>query len=405
MRLPIDIPTRISEIDRLISDGVQESIHLDYKRSAAIDEKKFVEIARDVSSFANSDGGILIYGVEEKGYLPIRKDEGVDHVKYDRERLENIILSGISPRIDDLQIKQIPMTESRSIYAIAVGKSYRGPHQAPDKRYYKRFNYKREPLEDYEINDIRARRQAVRPLIDVGISIRHRIIIHLYVSNIGQQTAEDVVFDLPERVRAWAEKENARLFINGVRHFPPKRTFSFRLGHTPALLNDDNLSRFEMGVSYSHPEVEQRINEVFHIDLMDFWGTYTGESELYELGKEIKEASRKLTDEVHKLNVSIQRLTSLTGPTGLDLSVSSLRNLRHVLSGDQQIEKLNPTGLDHDVFMEVLGVDFETAYRLRDFFYQGNESNGLDAIEGITQETIEKLKEYFILVDSMAPPT
>jgi hypothetical protein len=407
MTLRIEIPTEISEIDKLILDGVQESIHLDYKRSAAIDESKFDEIARDVSSFANSDGGIIIYGVQEKDHLPVGKDEGVDHVKYNRERLENIILSRVSPRIDDLQIKQIPLTETTSIYAIAIGKSFRGPHQAPDKRYYKRFNFKREPLEDYEINDIRARDQKVQPLIEIGISIRHRIIIHIYVSNIGDQPAENVIFDLPEKVRVWAEKAGARLFLNGVKYFPPKRTFSFRLGHAPQLLREESntLSRFEMSVSYEHPVVGQRVNEIFHIDLLDFWGSYTGESEIYELAKEIKEASRKLTDEIHKLNTNLQKLTSLTGPTGLALSVSSTRNLRHVLSGNQQIEKLNPAGLDYDVFMEVLGVDLETAYRLSDFFYRGNEGNGLNTIEGMTPETIETLNKYFILQEPIEPPS
>jgi|SRR5215216_271216 len=121
----LQIPTTISEIDKLISDGVQESLHLDYKRSAAIDDGKFDEIARDVSSFANSDGGILIYGVEEEKHLPTCKDAGVDHIKYNRERLENIILSRISPRVNDLQITQIPLNETKSIYAIAVGNSFR----------------------------------------------------------------------------------------------------------------------------------------------------------------------------------------------------------------------------------------------------------------------------------------
>ena len=130
------------------------------------------------------------------------------------------------------------------------------------------------------------------------------------MSNIGDQTAENVTFDLPDKVRVWAEKDGARLFINGVKYFPPKRTFSFRLGHAPALLKegDDELSRFEIGASYEHPELHRRISEVFHIDLMEFWGSYTGESEIYELGREIKESAKKLTDEIGKLNGHLSRI-------------------------------------------------------------------------------------------------
>ena len=89
--------------------------------------------------------------------------------------------------------------------------------------------------------------------------------------------------------------------------------------------------------------------------------------------------------------------SSIAGATGLDLSISSLRNLKHVVAGNEQLERLNPTGLDENVFMEVLGVDFETANRLRGFFYQRNEVNGLDEVEGITKDMIAKVKEHFIV--------
>ena len=85
--LTLQIPTTLCEIDTLISDGVQENIHLDYKRSAAISDRNFDEIARDVSSFANSDGGVLIYGIQEKEHLPIRRDEDPDQSVHENDLL------------------------------------------------------------------------------------------------------------------------------------------------------------------------------------------------------------------------------------------------------------------------------------------------------------------------------
>jgi len=73
-----------------------------------------------------------------------------------------------------------------------------------------------------------------------------------------------------------------------------------------------------------------------------------------------------------------------------------LRNLKHVLAADEQIETLNPAYLTDDVFMEVLGVDYETACRLSDFFCHGNEFDGLDEIEGITPEILERIRKHFI---------
>ena len=57
----------LDKISSLIDEKVEENLHLDYKAAAALgktDGKKN-EISKDVSSFANSDGGILIYGIKE----------------------------------------------------------------------------------------------------------------------------------------------------------------------------------------------------------------------------------------------------------------------------------------------------------------------------------------------------
>ncbi len=85
----IALPANFAEIESFVRNQVPESIHLDYKASPALAPKNGSEIAKDVSAFANSDGGLLIYGVEEdKGsHLPVRIDAGVDP-KWNREWLE-----------------------------------------------------------------------------------------------------------------------------------------------------------------------------------------------------------------------------------------------------------------------------------------------------------------------------
>ena len=110
----MDIPRTIEDLMLLIKNEVQESTHLDYKASPAIDNKKRGEIAKDISAFANSDGGIIIYGIQENDHLPVKIDEGVDHSKYTREWLEQVINSNISPIIDGIEIVQIPLSSGRS---------------------------------------------------------------------------------------------------------------------------------------------------------------------------------------------------------------------------------------------------------------------------------------------------
>ena len=54
-----------ARLQRHIDDGIEESLNLDYKdaRSIAKSDSKKREITKDVSAMANSDGGIIIYGI------------------------------------------------------------------------------------------------------------------------------------------------------------------------------------------------------------------------------------------------------------------------------------------------------------------------------------------------------
>lgn len=69
------------DLDALIKNKVRESVNLDYKKCAALqknDLKKHEEVSKDISAFANSDGGIIVYGMEEDGHIPTKIDSGYD---------------------------------------------------------------------------------------------------------------------------------------------------------------------------------------------------------------------------------------------------------------------------------------------------------------------------------------
>ena len=56
-----------AELQRHISDGIEEHSGLDYKASGSLGKQndKTTEITKDVSAFANSAGGTIIYGIKE----------------------------------------------------------------------------------------------------------------------------------------------------------------------------------------------------------------------------------------------------------------------------------------------------------------------------------------------------
>src|SRR5436309_2890770 len=91
-----------AEIQELINNQVEESLELEYKECAALEnaDSKKNELSKDVSSLANSAGGAIIYGVIEKNRLPVNIDQGYDAAVISKEWLENVITSRIRPKIE-----------------------------------------------------------------------------------------------------------------------------------------------------------------------------------------------------------------------------------------------------------------------------------------------------------------
>jgi len=146
------------DVEQLISAQREEDINLDYKASDSLDKTdgKKKEISKDVSAFANSDGGVIIYGVREnpaQRNIPEGIDVGSDPTIISKEWLEQIINSGIKPKIHGLRIKSITVASGKVIYVVYIPKSMTA-HQASDHRYYKRYNFQSTPMEHYELMDI-----------------------------------------------------------------------------------------------------------------------------------------------------------------------------------------------------------------------------------------------------------
>jgi hypothetical protein len=147
-----------ADLQRLVDDAIQESLTLDYKASPALakDSKSRDELCKDVSALANSAGGQIIYGLEEKDQKPFRIDDGAAG-GISREWIEQVIDSNVQPRILGLVIVPIQLAKGYA-YVITVPQSTsRGAHQAPDKKYYKRQNFQSVAMEDYEIRDVMKR--------------------------------------------------------------------------------------------------------------------------------------------------------------------------------------------------------------------------------------------------------
>lgn len=119
--------------ERLLELYVQawsESQTLEFKRDLpGKSDRDKAEFLKDVCALANSDGGDLLYGVDEadgkaKDLKPIN-DEPADATA---RRLLQVIDAGIEPRIVGLWIRNVPVAGGYILH-IKVPASFNGPHR------------------------------------------------------------------------------------------------------------------------------------------------------------------------------------------------------------------------------------------------------------------------------------
>jgi hypothetical protein len=125
-----------ADIDALLSNQVPEGRTLDYKRelpgSADADKKEFLA---DVSSFANTVGGDLIFGIEEEGGIPLRiADLSGANLDAEQQRLDSIILAGIEPRLV-YRMRAVVTSNGVPVLILRVEQSWNAPHRVVFKHH------------------------------------------------------------------------------------------------------------------------------------------------------------------------------------------------------------------------------------------------------------------------------
>jgi Putative DNA-binding domain len=120
-------------IDTQIDAQKAERKTVEYKQAlpgGADNDKR--EFLADVSSFANTAGGNLLFGIEEQAGIPIKITGGqVDDADAYKLRLESMLRDGIAPRLPRVDVHPVALNSKPNhyVFLLRVQKSWLSPHR------------------------------------------------------------------------------------------------------------------------------------------------------------------------------------------------------------------------------------------------------------------------------------
>ncbi len=195
----------IENLQELVNNQEEETNTLEFKDADALSNARLKprekeELMKDISAMANSNGGTIIFGIQETKDKDLRgkadKLTSITDPKLTKEWLEQIICSNITPKIKDIVITKLTAEDGSWFFILDIPKSNTA-HQAPDKKYYKRYNFMASAMDDWELKDIINRQNrpeieislSVKPLVDILSRPTNTFDITIFLSNKGMIAA------------------------------------------------------------------------------------------------------------------------------------------------------------------------------------------------------------------------
>lgn len=124
----------LEDIQKLIENKVTENYTLDYK--ALTKKPQYGKYGKIISSFLNTNGGLLIIGVSEKDR---KYPDNITWGTISRETIVQNLYNVVDPWSSDIRIKPIenPEDNDECVFVIDVPKSKNPPHMADNVYYYR----------------------------------------------------------------------------------------------------------------------------------------------------------------------------------------------------------------------------------------------------------------------------
>ena len=134
-------------VQTVVDGQEEEGVLLDYK-ATTYDLRKTedkAELAKDISSFANAEGGVILQGVPEKkgpqGRSIPDPNYGIPREQDYEARASRVLASVVSPMLPQLRIRWVPSLSDtgKGVYVIWHPQSWLAPHMVHGYREFKYF--------------------------------------------------------------------------------------------------------------------------------------------------------------------------------------------------------------------------------------------------------------------------
>jgi len=270
----------LTDIERLKTNKISESQILDYKEQLLDDNK----LLKHVSAFANTQGGFLIFGVEETGKGGYPKEIlGIDKNQINKERIEQIILGNIQPRLN-IKIQLVEhKNPTKAIVILEIPNSYLKPHMnGRDNKFYKRYNFEALPMTEREVNDTYKRR--ITSYEEVEMYIAELLKYDFWQGADAELlpiTAKIII--IPTMLERMIDTSNVEdfLWLGKLRLTPNKYPSVFKL------LWSNNPAPSLNGIKYQRLDKDGRVFEGLEIHrngivhAISFFGTFKGKKRVF----------------------------------------------------------------------------------------------------------------------------
>lgn len=178
----------IKEIDRFLTDLQEENTELEFKTvnhpDYNDDNRQYdkTNISEVLSGFANSNGGIVIWGIKAKtnaaGQDVAKEKKPIKQLTKFLNLLNRLESQAVTPPITSVEHKKIEVSDDIGFIKTYIPKSDTAPHMAnfSGKHYYKRSGDSFYQCEHYDIVDMFSRKKS--PILKVSAKVIRKESLH-----------------------------------------------------------------------------------------------------------------------------------------------------------------------------------------------------------------------------------